>query len=277
MRDNVIGFDLKSYHATDALHVLKAPYHVYVYFVVSGNCTIMKNNKMVNLKAGEVLAVFEYDQIQLLSHACQLLCLSFNQTIYYKYCFATPSLSENTKSTVSLKQAFLHSIFALNQSDIKHIHTTIQILCRHIHAVRMGELTALTYASTLIQDVIHYINRDAEHITTCQMIARQFYVNNSYLSRQFSYVMHVSLKSYLKTTKIHRAVFDLFDGKPLKQLWRQYHYTSEKAFSKHFEDVIHCSPRTFLTTHLMRAQQTLYIDQALLQRLQHMSLMNEKS
>ncbi|MGO2175091.1 hypothetical protein [Staphylococcus equorum] len=101
------------------------------------------------------------------------------------------------------------------------------------------------FKHVLIKDVIQYISHNCERKLSCQDIAHHFFVNNSFLSREFSALMSCTLSNYIIASKIHFSACALLNGDALDFVWRQYHFHSLKDYIYYFQAIKGISPYEF--------------------------------
>ncbi|MEC4629919.1 transcriptional regulator, partial [Bacillus safensis] len=76
----------------------------------------------------------------------------------------------------------------------------------------------------------------------CQQLAEYFFVNNSFLSREFSALMSCTLSHYIVASKIHFSTCDLLNGVSLNTLWQDYHFRSFNDYINHFQTIKGIAP-----------------------------------
>src|SRR5699024_1531867 len=77
------------------------------------------------------------------------------------------------------------------------------------------------YKHRLIKDVVHYVNTHLTTKVSCQQIANQFFVNNSFLSREFSALMGCKLSNYITSSKICASSWNLIEDDQLNTIQRR--------------------------------------------------------
>ncbi|RIN10366.1 AraC family transcriptional regulator, partial [Staphylococcus xylosus] len=103
-----------------------------------------------------------------------------------------------------------------------------------------------SYSSNLIKNVVEYINTNYKEPLTLSYISKKFYVNSSYLSREFSKKMNISLLKYIKKVKIYNLSRELLLHGNLESLWRQYGFRSYNTYLRDFKNIMHMSPKNFI-------------------------------
>lgn len=233
-----MDYDLKIYNnKTSNFKCLRTNHFINIYLVFDGVITILKNNDFQHYHAGDIFYVHDYECINDINFEGTLLCLSINNYYYYKISNKYSQNENNlmNKDKPDLKTHYNDVILSiLNQSMKSDIERKLLFL---IEATYLNTIDTTprskserNFKNILIRDVILYINNNCERKLICQDIAHHFFVNNSFLSREFSTLMCCTLSNYIIASKIHFSACALLNGAILDFVWRQYHFRSLKDY-----------------------------------------------
>ncbi|WP_253721352.1 transcriptional regulator [Staphylococcus sp. NAM3COL9] len=254
-----MDYDLKIYNnKTSNFKCLRTNHFINIYLVFDGVITILKNNDFQHYHAGDIFYVHDYECINDINFEGTLLCLSINNYYYYKISNKYSQNENNlmNKDKPDLKTHYNDVILSiLNQSMKSDIERKLLFL---IEATYLNTIDTTprskserNFKNILIRDVILYINNNCERKLICQDIAHHFFVNNSFLSREFSTLMCCTLSNYIIDSKIHFSACALLNGAILDFVWRQYHFRSLKDYIYNFQAIKGVSPYEFNNKQLV--------------------------
>lgn len=107
------------------------------------------------------------------------------------------------------------------------------------------------YKSTMINEVINYIQNNLNGKLTVDSIAKYFRVTPEYLSYHFRNVTNTRLKSFINQEKINFAKFLLSSSDlPLIEITLQLGYTDQSYFTKVFKKYTNTSPAQYRKRHV---------------------------
>ncbi|MHD0447455.1 helix-turn-helix domain-containing protein [Staphylococcus cohnii] len=114
----------------------------------------------------------------------------------------------------------------------------------------------MTYSNKLIKNVVEYINQHYKQPLTLNLIAKNFYVNSSYLSREFSKKMNISLIKYIKKVKIYSLSRELLTNGNSESIWVDYGFRSYNTYLRDFKNVMQMTPKDFIKQHYSKSTNT---------------------
>ncbi|PTI39245.1 transcriptional regulator [Staphylococcus succinus] len=226
-------------NATSPIYRLQTNHFLNIYLLLEGTMTILHNMHFQQLTSGYLFYVYDSDVISVLSFEGTLLCLSINNYYVYNTSMAQSTTKEllNTVDISHIKSNFIDIIFSIiNGSSIQ---TTKQLnMLNHIKAQYEMEAASTDHTTlTLIKNVTAYINDNNQYQLTCKHIANTFFVQPSYLSREFSVMMHCTLSNYIIASKIYFSICDLLSGLLLETVWKKYQFHSYEGYIYHFQTI----------------------------------------
>ncbi|MDG0821927.1 transcriptional regulator [Staphylococcus equorum] len=245
-----MDYDLKIYNNKKSnFKCLRTNHFFNIYFVFDGAITILKNNDFQHYRTGDIFYIHDYECINDINFEGTLLCLSINNYYYYKIS-NTYAQNENNimdKDSPDLKTLYNDVIASiLNQSITSDIERKLLFLIEATYFntidTTLRSESERNFKHVLIRDVIQYISHNCERKLNCQDIAHHFFVNNSFLSREFSALMSCTLSNYIIASKIHFSACALLNGDALDFVWRQYHFHSLKDYIYYFQAIKGVSP-----------------------------------
>src|SRR5699024_9981971 len=111
-------------------------------------------------------------------------------------------------------------------------------LINYLNSYQANIYGQLTYSNKLIKNVVEYINQHYKQPLTLNLLAQKFYVNSSYLSREFSKKMNISLIKYIKKVKIYSLSRELLTNGNRKSIWVDYGFRSYNTYLRDFNNVM---------------------------------------
>ena len=236
----MLDYRLNIYNnATSPIHRLQTNHFLNIYLLLEGKMTLLRNMNFQQLTSGYLFYVYDSDAISVLSFEGTLLCLSINNYYVYNTSMnqSTTNKLLNTVDAAYLKSNFIDIIFSIiNDSNIQ---TAKQLnMLNHIKVLyEMDPTSTDDNTLTLIKNVTAYINDNNQYQLTCQHIANTFFVQPSYLSREFSIMMNCTLSNYIIASKIYFSICDLLEGLLLETIWKKYQFQSYEGYVYHFQAI----------------------------------------
>ncbi|RIN35377.1 transposase [Staphylococcus succinus] len=236
----MLDYRLNIYNnATSPIHRLQTNHFLNIYLLLEGTMTLLRNMNFQQLTSGYLFYVYDSDAISVLSFEGILLCLSINNYYVYNTSMnqSTTKKLLNTVDAAYLKSNFIDIIFSIiNDSNIQ---TAKQLnMLNHIKVLyEMDPASTDDNTLTLIKNVTAYINDNNQYQLTCQHIANTFFVQPSYLSREFSIMMNCTLSNYIIASKIYFSICDLLEGLLLETIWKKYQFQSYEGYVYHFQAI----------------------------------------
>ena len=243
-----MDYTLKTYHAKHVpISQLSRPHFLHVFLITEGAFMALKHTTFHHFKVGDVFHIHDYESIKQISFNGSLICLSLNNFYYYQY---FQQLNFDAIEHISIKKErrvqFLDIIDAIQHQSISNLNEAIEHLIKSIqyseyHNSQSSEIQC-SYKTSLIKDVVQYVNTHLTTKITCKQIANYFFVNNSFLSREFSTLMNCKLSQYITSSKIHASVCDLLNGDHLNIVQQRYGFRTQNEYCYLFNNVIGCHP-----------------------------------
>lgn len=81
-------------------------------------------------------------------------------------------------------------------------------------------------------------------------VAKELYLNESYLSRRFKSIVGVGFNEYLTKVRMEKAIEFLKEGKTIKQVSREVGYIDYRSFSLNFKKYIGFRPREYIKENI---------------------------
>ncbi|MEB7462261.1 transcriptional regulator [Staphylococcus succinus] len=236
----MLDYRLNIYNnVTSPIYRLQTNHFFNIYLLLEGRMTLLRNMNFQQLTSGYLFYVYDSDAISVLSFEGTLLCLSINNYYVYNTSMnqSTTKKLLNTVDAAYLKSNFIDIIFSIiNDSNIQ---TAKQLnMLNHIKVLyEMDPTSTDDNTLTLIKNVTAYINDNNQYQLTCQHIANTFFVQPSYLSREFSIMMHCTLSNYIIASKIYFSICDLLEGLLLETIWKKYQFQSYESYVYYFQAI----------------------------------------
>lgn len=240
-----MDFSLTIFNNEHVLQHLTNLSRINVYLIINGNISLLKNNELQHYHVGDVFHIFDFDQTVIFPHHASLLKLSINQHYFYE--LFQPSNQPINCLNYPSNQLLINALYALHQSEFSRFKHTINLYFQHIfNAVNVDlaehQSSNSSYGFTLIKSVIHYINTHCIDTLLCKNIAQTYYVNHSFLSREFSKYMHTTLSDYIAIAKITHNAKQLLEQSNDAHAWHDYGFHTYSDYVTRFQHVYHCPP-----------------------------------
>lgn len=100
-----------------------------------------------------------------------------------------------------------------------------------------------------INEVLTFIRKNISRELQINTLARQVRMERSYFTRYFKAALGISPQAFILQRRMDLAVNLLLKGQPVKTVSSAVGYASEKAFSRAFRKVVHCSPMAYRSSH----------------------------
>lgn len=243
-----MDYNLNIYYTTHApLNQLSKRHCFNIFLILEGTLIILKNNTFHHFKVGDIFHIHDYECVKHISFNGTLICLSINNFYYYQ-CSSHQNDKNNTyiPEKYDLHIQFSDMIKAIQHKSNHRFNQSINRLIKSIYVLDDGasQYTEIqnNYKHRLIKDVVHYVNTHLTTKVSCQQIANQFFVNNSFLSREFSALMGCKLSNYITSSKIHASICDLLEGDQLNTIQQRYGFRTQDDYCYLFKRFIGYQP-----------------------------------
>lgn len=231
-----VNFDLRS---TNCINV---------YLVVDGEIYIEKLKESVVYKKGDVFSVFEYENCFCKKNDAIVVCISINKQSYRRFSFVKSAKPKNFNNNDIVK-AFVSVLKSIKEEDFFTADLYVVTLINYLN-YRVNTTSDFkgkpSQTDDLIINVVEYINSNYKNNLNLTQISSEFYVNPSYLSRQFSKKMNISLTRYIKKVRIYNVSRALVLNGSIKTSWRNFGYTNYNTYLNDFKDIMKVSPTKFI-------------------------------
>lgn len=226
---------------------MRTLYFVNIYYLLDGNLTILNDTCLIKYQEKELFWVYDYDNFKLIDFTGTLVRLTFNN-FYYHEVTRNLNLEQIVKQPPPSPNTIEQQFNTVVTAEIAHHSTMIQTalnqLIQYIFHVDVHHKAAdvTTSNSAIIEAIVKHINQCSTDKHSCLWFAQRYYLNYSYLSREFSTFMSCPLSEYILGCKIHASTCELSRGRPSEQLWEKYNFKSHQDYIAHFQRFHHCSP-----------------------------------
>lgn len=215
-----------------------------IYYVLDGILTVLNNNRLIKYDKNQLFWVHDYDDFKLIEFTGTLICLTLNNFYYYEIT-NNLALAEVTNQThpspISVVQQF-NTIINTETTNISYtIQAALHQLIQYIFYLDLHHksIEAKSSSNTIIQTIVKHINQSVTNNHSCLWFARHYYLNYSYLSREFSIFMSCPLSEYILGCKIHASACEIDRGFPLEQILKKYNFKSQQDYITHSKK-FHC-------------------------------------
>src|SRR5699024_5689897 len=208
------------YDEGDQLEHLNTPNFSNMYLVISGMIHFQKVKSNFIFHRGDVFVVYDFEENLIVHREGMLACISVNNLSYHRFTL-------------------------INRENLLEKYKLIN----YLNSSQANIYGQLTYSNKLIKNVVEYINQHYKQPLTLNLLAKTLYVNSSYLSREFSKKMNISLIKYIKKVKIYSLSRDLLTNGNSESIWVDYGFRSYNTYLRDFKNVMHMTPKDFIKQH----------------------------
>ncbi|MDT3959998.1 AraC family transcriptional regulator [Staphylococcus kloosii] len=244
------------YMNSDELHTLSTPHCVNIFLILEGQIKLNKYYEEKVYEKGQAFVVFDYEDNYIIKRNGILACISINNQSYNRFSLANrKTLFEIDNADTMIIKTYIETLKAIIEKDyfnsdigvVKLINCVAVILTQE-----QQEMKNNSQSSELIKNIVQFINENYKRPLTLSSLAQVFFVNRSYLSREFSRKMNMTLMRYIKKVKIYNVSRELLENRSPDSTWREYGYASYKTFLNDFKNIMGTTPSDFLINQKYR-------------------------
>src|SRR5699024_3100589 len=153
---------------------------------------------------GNVFVVYDFEENLIIHRTGILACISINNLSYNRFSLVNrEDLINKSQRSKLITETYIETLKAILKNDSFNSDIGVIKLINYFCPTKPRLHTNLSYSNKLIKNVVEYINQNYKQPLTLDILAKKFFVNNSYLSREFSKKMNISLIKYIKKVKIY--------------------------------------------------------------------------
>jgi AraC-like DNA-binding protein len=224
-----------------------------IYFLEEGNCTYIIDNKVYNVKSGDIVIIpdgiihhTKYDNIKhsriLINCTYEYIPESVQTGISSgNYLYRNPLVTEETRKILSkieseykLKDRFSDEITTC------HTHALFYLLMRNAESC-----VDIDDGNTLIEQAVAYIKENFASDITLSSLAKKFSVSPEHFSRMFKKETGLGFSKYLNSLKLQHAeqLLKSDSNQNITQIAEICGFEDSNYFSKKFKEVYGISPK----------------------------------
>lgn len=235
------------YDDLDTLEDLKTSNHTNIYLVISGEISFQKLANNYVYKKGAVFAVYDFEENFIFKRNGLISCVSINNLTYHRYSLVNCHNSLDKQQKIKMiTETYIETLKAILEQDNFNSDIGVIKLINYINSLQMNLYTNLSYSTKLVKNVVEYINQNYRDHLTLSYLSKIFYVNQSYLSREFSKKMNISLTKYIKKVKIYSLARELLTNGNWESTWKNYGFSSYNTYLRDFKNIMKMSPKDFV-------------------------------
>lgn len=224
-----------------------------IYFMVKGNCTYIIDNKVYNVKSGDIVIIPEgiihhtkYDTIE---HTRILI----NCTEKY---IPESLLSKISSGTYLYRNPFIidevKNIFGKIEDEYKLKDTlSDEVISCHTHSLfyllirNADSCLTVDDGNRVIEQAVAYIRENFASDITLSALAKKFSVSPEHFSRMFKKETGLGFSKYLNSLRLQHAeqLLKIAKGQNITQVAESCGFEDSNYFSKKFKEVYGTSPK----------------------------------
>ncbi|ATH59031.1 MULTISPECIES: helix-turn-helix domain-containing protein [Staphylococcus] len=245
------------YAEYDKLDHLNTPNFSNLYLVISGVLHFQKLDSDYVFQRGNVFVVYDFEENLIIHRTGILACISINNLSYNRFSLVNrEDLINKSQRSKLITETYIETLKAILKNDSFNSDIGVIKLINYFSPTKTRLHTNLSYSNKLIKNVVEYINQNYKQPLTLDILAKKFFVNNSYLSREFSKKMNISLIKYIKKVKIYSLSRELLDNGNGESTWRNYGFRSYNTYLRDFKKVMKMTPKDFIKQHTYKNENT---------------------
>jgi AraC-like DNA-binding protein len=245
------------YAEYDKLDHLNTPNFSNLYLVISGVLHFQKLDSDYVFQRGNVFVVYDFEENLIIHRTGILACISINNLSYNRFSLVNrEDLINKSQRSKLITETYIETLKAILKNDSFNSDIGVIKLINYFSPTKTRLHTNLSYSNKLIKNVVEYINQNYKQPLTLDILAKKFFVNNSYLSREFSKKMNISLIKYIKKVKIYSLSRELLDNGNGESTWHNYGFRSYNTYLRDFKKVMKMTPKDFIKQHTYKNENT---------------------
>ncbi|MGI2264009.1 MULTISPECIES: helix-turn-helix domain-containing protein [unclassified Staphylococcus] len=245
------------YDEGDKLEHLNTPNFSNIYLVISGMIHFQKVKSNFIFHRGDVFVVYDFEENLIIHREGMLACISVNNLSYHRFTLINQeNLLEKYKLSKLITETYITTLKNILENNSFNGDIGVIKLINYLNLSQANIYGQLTYSNKLIKNVVEYINQHYKQPLTLNLIAKNFYVNSSYLSREFSKKMNISLIKYIKKVKIYSLSRELLTNGNSESIWVDYGFRSYNTYLRDFKNVMQMTPKDFIKQHYSKSTNT---------------------
>ncbi|NWK83367.1 helix-turn-helix domain-containing protein [Staphylococcus sp. GSSP0090] len=242
-----MNYNLVIYKQKDKLTYLNTPNFANIYLVISGDISFQKLNSKYTFHQGEVFIVYDFEENLILSGQTTMACISVNNLTYHRFSLSyRENTSDNYPIPKVITETYIETLKAILEENYFDADIGVIKLINYLNHSKDNLYVNMSYSNKLIKDIVEYINKNYKKPLTLSCISKKFYVNSSYLSREFSRKMNISLIKYIKKVKIYSLSRELLLHGNWESTWKAYGFRSYNTYLRDFKNIMHMSPKEYV-------------------------------
>lgn len=226
------------YPFDEELEMLNTACYVNIFKVCKGIISFRSNKNYQEYKTGSFFVVCDYEIPVCISKEASIHCISINNQVYKNFLIT----NDNETRTNYFEQINYSYERIQKKKESRNQYSVYIDIIKVIYWVNQSGLLNNKNDDDLISKVVKYINNNYKKRLTLRVIADQFYVNKSYLSREFSRVMSTTLTEYIYTIKIWYVKKEIREGESVDIIWKKYGFSSYNNFINTFKKFVNITP-----------------------------------
>lgn len=244
-----MNYNLVIYKQHDKLNYLNTPNFANLYLVIAGEVSFQKLTSTYTFQQGEVFIVYDFEENLIISRQAIIACISINNITYHRFSLVyREGASDNYPPPKVITETYIETLKGILEEDFFNADIGVIKLINYLNHSKDNLYVNMSYSHNLIKNVVEYINTNYKKPLSLSLsyISKKFFVNSSYLSREFSKKMNISLLKYIKKVKIYSLSRELLLHGNWESTWREYGFRSYNTYLRDFKNIMHMSPKEFI-------------------------------
>lgn len=232
------------------LDLTKDNEYIHIYFVLSGNVKMLKEEETLVYSSGE-LFIQKPDKppLDLEIDNGRIIYLAIHKKYFGKYYVKNVLNTENNfEIHHHIKDSFMNTIRNIYEKN--YLEADISFI-KMLNYLRVYMETFNNYLfrptlSTTINKILEYINENYKEPLKLCVIAQELYFNESFISRKFKQEMQMTFTEYLTNIRLYNLAENLILRGEDNEIWEEFGFPSQRTFLKRFKETYHMTPRDFI-------------------------------
>lgn len=235
-----------------------------VYLFLQGNVNCYVEQQCFHMERGDIMVIRpgQYHRPAMLDHTdYERITLNFQESVLHHFSTEKTDLVAVFHEPAKDKVCFAHlaeeqlqqylslvaTVESLLDSDVFGADVLIQSSIAHLfvlinQAFRTAKNRTSNIMPKLIRDLLHYIDSNLSEKITLETLEHTFYLNGTYISRQFKKHTGLTLRNYLLERRISYARTLLASDLSITEVCQQAGFSDYANFIRSFTKIVGISP-----------------------------------
>jgi AraC-like DNA-binding protein len=212
-----------------------------VHFYVENRCYHVQPGDLLVMSPAEMHRAFILDESEY-----ERITINLKKTYLHQLSTASTNLKQILQWTSELEGLLASDTYG---ADIKINAVIAQLLVMVNVWFHNNSFIPHDIMPDLVRETMNYIETHLNEDITLRKLAEAFYMNSTYISRQFKMHTGLTIRSYILGRRIERAKFHLSEGMSITDACFQSGFSDYANFIRSFTKMVGISPGKYSKQH----------------------------